>query len=111
MRGTGGEGFVPPLQTVVLLRIQDDHIRDHQKEKVQEADEPTVGINKETKSKSVHADKFQQRVQITHEMNYDTGATEWQPDCEENLNSCMDQGTSQATAIRKLHTCWLMMAV
>lgn len=90
MTDTSEEGFVPPLQIVVLLRIQDDHIKDHQNEDVQEADEPTVGSNKETKGNSVHADKFQQSVQITHEMIYDTGAMEGQPDFEENVNSCTD---------------------
>lgn len=66
------------LQAVGPQGVQDDDIGDHQKEEVQQADEPTIGSNKKTKGVSVHVDKFQQRVQVTQEMIYDTRATERQ---------------------------------
>ena len=38
-----GEGFFPPLSTVVSQRMQDDSVREHQHDKTHCADGPTVG--------------------------------------------------------------------
>lgn len=43
---------------------------------------------------SVHADEFQHRVQVTHEIIEDIGATERQPEYKEDLNGCMEKSSS-----------------
>ena len=98
---TGGEGFVSSFQAIGPQGAQDDHTGDHQKEEVQQADEPTVGSNKETKGMSVHADQFQQRVQVTHEMISNVRATEGQADCKQDLNGCVDKGSSPGHSHKK----------
>ena len=50
---------------------------------------------------SVHADQFQQRVQVTHRMIYDIRATEGQPDCKQDLNGCVDKGSSPGPSHKK----------
>lgn len=50
---------------------------------------------------TVHEDKFQQRVQCTHEVIYDIGATEGHPNCEEDLNGCLDKGSSPGHSHKK----------
>lgn len=89
---TGGEGFVSSFQAVGPQGAQDDHIGDHQREEVQQADEPTVD-NKETKGMSVHADQFQQMVQDTQEMIYNIRAAEGQADCKQDMNGCVGKGS------------------
>ena len=50
---------------------------------------------------SVRADQFQQRVQDTQEMIYNVRATEGQADCKQDMNGCVEKGSSPGHAHKK----------
>ena len=53
----------------------------------------------------VHTDKFQQRVQVTHEVVYDTGATEGQTDYHRELRKGMDSPTNPSCQDEEISPC------
>lgn len=86
MGPTGGESFPTPFRTVLPQREQDDTVGDKQHREDEEAERTTVGKHPKMQDVSVSAGELQEWVQVTHDVIYDIGATEWQVESKGNLN-------------------------
>lgn len=89
MTPTSGERFPTPFRTVFSQQGQDDTVGNKQHREDEDADRSTIGKHQKMQDVSVSAGKLWQRVQVTHEMIYDSGATEWQVKSKGNLNHGM----------------------
>ena len=74
--GTGGEGFSPPFSTVAPQRRQGDSLGEHQHDRADCTDGPTVGHQEEINHLDVSTGEFQQGLQVTKIVIEHIGTTE-----------------------------------
>ena len=65
MGNTGGESFASPFSTVLSQRMQDENVGEHQHDKTQCTNGPTVGHQEQIDHIGICASKLQQGLQVT----------------------------------------------
>ena len=90
---------------------QDDHIWDHQKEEVQQADEPTVGSNEENKIWVSMQTSFSKGFKSHIEWSMILGPQKGSQTVNRIWMAAWTKAPAQAPPTRRLHICWLILVV